>query len=66
MNVIGMIWEVLNFMLFWLFKWFTKYEVWKESQHIADDIVAVRSYCGNVLQTCCFNKYQVASDFEDE
>lgn len=53
-------------MLFWLFKWFTKYEVWKESQHIADDIVAVRSYCGNVLQTCCFNKYQVASDFEDE
>ena len=54
MNLIGMVWELVNYMVFWTFKWITRYETWKDSHNI--DHGRKRSFVRNLIGYLFTNK----------
>ena len=63
MNFIGMIWEVINYAVFWTFKWVTKYEAWKDAHHCHDS--GEQSWFMHLIHICFENKLQIAADLDN-
>ena len=61
MNLIGMVWELVNYLVFWVFKWITKRETWKDTHNDDDD--DKRTFVKQLVRHVIRNKMQMATDF---